>query len=874
MIKKSIALLIFCFYAHAASPQDLTGILEGTVLSVKPQTALQNANVVLVELNLGDATDTNGNFRIEKIPPGKYELAVSLIGYKTYLQEIQFQPGQTLNVTVELEATVLEGSEITVEGQRAEDIRFEITPPTFKVTPQKVEWMPGALEDVMRTVVNLPGVQATSDFSNQFIVRGGGPNQNLILLDNVEIYNPYRNSGMPSLINPVIVQDVYLYAGGYPALFGDRLSAVLIINTREGISDKWLGGRVGVNLANANAVLEGKTPFWNGSWLVSSRRTYNQFFAQNFAKRLTLNNVALPTFEDWHGKVVFRPSPKHRIQLHGLFGRNNQDWLIKDELGEQDSERERFDGSDRLKNTVFGAAWNLIPSEKFQARLYGNWYKNQGNSDFAGDFIPANTRGAIPISSPDPTPPVFAAGDSTFLFDYSQKFSFRKISLGGWLVYELRNHIFETGAGVDFLNNSVGSELGLSDFGEVVFNAFRGAPNWFGALGDSTKHRDSHKRFFAYIQNKWTPFSKLTVQPGLRFDRYEFIDRSYFSPRLSLTYDLNPATKLTTAWGIYRQSPGFEKLLDAGQIFDLLKFGDLQGLAAERAMHIVVGLHRDLGDPWQLSIEAYHKKFDDLIDQASGFVTRPVAVYVAGAPGVAESYLVQDRLVFAKITGTANNVQGTAHGLDVRIEKRIQGAGNRWFGWLSYSFGKSTRKQTLDGTETSLPYDFDRRHTLNFVLNYRLGRKFNMGVTWRYGSGFPYTQAIRVEPLVAAIAPDPANPDSIVDAVLTDPENGFVRFIPTFGGPENINSSRFPDYHRLDARITYSTQLFDSSWQFYLDFINVYNRKNVLFYRNIIRIEGADEHIPLALRFPKPALFREPVYMYLFIPSFGLSVAF
>ncbi|MCH7678631.1 hypothetical protein IID10_04605 [candidate division KSB1 bacterium] len=101
-----------------------------------------------------------------------------------------------------------------------------------------------------------------------------------------------------------------------------------------------------------------------------------------------------------------------------------------------------------------------------------------------------------------------------------------------------------------------------------------------------------------------------------------------------------------------------------------------------------------------------------------------------------------------------------------------------------------------------------------------------------------------------------------------------MRFIPTFGGPENINSSRFPDYHRLDARITYSTQLFDSSWQFYLDFINVYNRKNVLFYRNIIRIEGADEHIPLALRFPKPALFREPVYMYLFIPSLGLSVTF
>ena len=166
MIKKSIALLIFCFYGHAASPQELPGILEGTVLSGKNQTPLQNVNVLLVDTNLGDATDSNGHFRIARIPPGKYELAISLIGYKTNRREILIQSGQAYNITVELESTVLEGSQVTVEGQRAEDIRLEITPPTFKVTPKKVELMPGALEDVMRTVVSLPGVQATSDFSN------------------------------------------------------------------------------------------------------------------------------------------------------------------------------------------------------------------------------------------------------------------------------------------------------------------------------------------------------------------------------------------------------------------------------------------------------------------------------------------------------------------------------------------------------------------------------------------------------------------------------------------------------------------------------------------------------------------------------------
>ena len=110
----------------------------------------------------------------------------------------------------------------------------------------------------MRSILSLPGVQATSDFSNQFIVRGGGPDQNLILLDDEEIYNPYRNSGMPSLINPSVIKDVNLFAGGYPALFGDRLSSVLTVHSRDGSTQDWLKGSLGANLTSANLLLEGK----------------------------------------------------------------------------------------------------------------------------------------------------------------------------------------------------------------------------------------------------------------------------------------------------------------------------------------------------------------------------------------------------------------------------------------------------------------------------------------------------------------------------------------------------------------------------------------------------------------------------------------
>ncbi|MCG8607726.1 hypothetical protein MJD09_22425, partial [bacterium] len=109
--------------------------------------------------------------------------------------------------------------------------------------------------------------------------------------------------------------------------------------------------------------------------------------------------------------------------------------------------------------------------------------------------------------------------------------------------------------------------------------------------------------------------------------------------------------------------------------------------------------------------------------------------------------------------------------------------------------------------------------------------------------------------------------------ILTDPDTGTARFIPNFGGPENINSLRYPAYHRLDARVTYLTKLFKHDLQIYLDFINFYDRKNVLFYRTITKTE-IDLNLPPSLRFPKIRAFEEPVYMHPFIPSVGMKLSF
>ena len=510
-----------------------------------------------------------------------------------------------------------------------------------------------------------------------------------------------------------------------------------------------------------------------------------------------------------------------------------------------------LDGDDKIKTNIVGGSWNYLHSQNFQTKIFANWYKNRGGSSFAGDFLPANDGAAIRFATgfaTDP-PPVFSGGDSVFVFAHEQRFNFRKLAFGGWLVYEHGPHVFESGSGVDFLKNSIDSHLSFSEFGKVVFDALQTAPNFFGALGDSLDQNKSYNRSHVYVQDKWTILDgRAFFQSGLRFDYYDLIKRGYVSPRFKASYKMNAETTVSAAWGLYRQSPGFEKLLDGGRVFDLLKFEDLSELSAEKAVHYVLAVQRQFGKQWHLTLETYHKRFEDLIEQTVELVERPVAVFSAGQPGLPDSYRVENGMVFKKNPKAVNDVTGNAYGLDVRLENRVSDVSDRLFGWLSYSFGKSTRRQTFDDRRISYAYDFDRRHSVDVVLNYRVASKFVLGVTWRYGTGFPYTPAVAVEPLVAEVASDPSDPDLIKPTILTDPETGAARFVPTFGGPENINSRRYPDYYRLDARLTYSTRFVNSGWQFYLDFVNLFNRKNVLFFRSIVKTE-VDENLPPSLQF-------------------------
>ena len=193
-------------------------------------------------------------------------------------------------------------------------------PSTIEVSPLEVRSVAGAGENIYHVLQTLPGVAAVNDFDSRLSVRGGGPDQNLTMMDGVEIHNPYRLFGLTSAFNPETVESFELTAGGFNAKYGDRLSSILVIENRAGTEQQRLAGSANLAFTDANLVTEGKLPGGaSGSWLVTGRRTYYDLIAE------PLVGTDLPGFTDLQAKAVWSPRPGQRLTLFGLSSRESTD---------------------------------------------------------------------------------------------------------------------------------------------------------------------------------------------------------------------------------------------------------------------------------------------------------------------------------------------------------------------------------------------------------------------------------------------------------------------------------------------------------------------------------------------------------------------
>ncbi len=823
-----------------------TGSVRGKVM--EDSSPIPSVNILIVGENIGTVTNTNGNYSINSIPVGEYELRFSIVGYETQFYNVTILANKIIELDVKLNSKMIELGEVQVTGLKQQELSDTRTS-LIDLNPRSAKILPGASEDVLRTLQSLPGVLSPNDFSSQLIVRGSGPDQNLIIMDNVEIFNPYRLYGVISMFNPDAISDVNLISGGFPAKYGDRLSAVLDVTNREGDSKKYFSGNINASIIDANLVFEGKNPFnLNGSWLVNSRRTYYDLIIEPFVKNAGLvdENVTFPNFYDFQTKIVIGPYNGHKFLFNGIYSRDGVDVLSANNRKTPDS----VDVYNVTKNDVLGLSWHYAPNRNLFNKFIFSWYRNSGSTNFDSQILdPSLNRDDFKEIIPDTLSPYLLN------FKFDADFSFRKYSVDDKFTYLWSENVFEAGAGVDFMQTLVNFKFKLDPELEAIFSS---NPQFRAVLKD-LKNTRSYNRYRIFAQNNFKIYDNLFIQPSLRFDYYDILDKVYLAPRVSLSYGIDEVTTLRAVFGVYFQSPGYEKIVDQNVLYDLSDRYTKQ-LDAENALHYVLGIERWLSSEWSLRFEGYYKSFNNLINQKK---VQGTSYFTEAVPGK-DPRFVSGWTRPILISGDSltqipvNDSYGESYGLELFLSKKNIMNESRLSGWISYSLAWANRFEESE----KLPFRFDQRNTINVVLNYQINSWLDVGLRWQYGSGFPFTEPVGIKPrIILADNNLDGKPETPVIAIRKNSSNpNEHEVIYDIDFANNKLNARKPEYHRLDIRLTAITEFWGLSWSFYLDVINAYNKSNIIAY---------DYYVNADL-----TLGREANTMFPIIPTLGFSVKF
>jgi hypothetical protein len=776
-------------------------------------------------------TDADGRFEL-RLPTGTWTIEASAAGHLPESRAVEVAAG----VERRIDLYVLDRTRLQERIEVNADVGVDSEAPTaIPVTPQDVEGVAGGAENIFRTLQTLPGVVATDELGSRLAVRGGGPDENLTIMDGVEIHNPYRLFGLTSAFNPETVSRSELYTGAFSAKYGDRLSSLLVIENRDGARDRRVTGSSALSLTDANLILEGRLPGRaQGSWLVTGRRTYYDLVAERFT------NSKLPAFDDLQGRVTWSPRTGQHLTLLALRSRESTDASFTgDRVGEQGA---FLTGA---RNDLVSLHHDALVGGRLSARTTAAWYRNTDALNVNAQFRDESRRSNAPGVDEG-----FALSNVVF----TRNLAVRDLSLREELAWQASSrHLVELGGELHDLRTAVTWDIsGGRNLNEANPSSQRGGAALPGLLDSAWPGRRSG----AYVQDRWQATRALVLEPGLRLDYSGVNGQATLTPRLAVTFFLDGATRVHAGAGLFTQSPGYEKLVQSDYFLDLSDARRL-GLAYERARHAVLGLERDLPAGTQVRLEGYYKRFDDLIvGRLETEAERQARIATYDFPAsLADQTPTEPQITTFPLNGGA----GRAYGFDLYLARRPQSPTTRLSGWVSYTWGKAER----DVYGRRFPFEYDRRHALSLVTSWRLGGKLELASTVRVASGFPRTPVVGLRVSAVEVPVDPALPDGAKHRVPERNAEGRLVWTPDLGGLDNLNSARLPVFARVDLRLNFKPKGARGRWLFYLDFINLLNRKNAG------AIDTTLEYDPTADR-PRPV--EKPAASLPFLPSFGIRV--
>lgn len=812
-----ISLMASCVTAQASpQPQPVPRII-GVVID-----ATTKAPVIGATVSAGAqraVTQSDGRFTLA-VPDGPVTLDVTADGYFPLTTPLDTSNAGASELELLLAPRTGVTDAVVVRGAQVAE-----APASRTVESVEVLRTAGALDNVFRTLSTLPGVSATIEIGGYLSVRGGAPDQNLTVLDGVEVHDPYRLYGLASAFNPETVQRFDLATGGFSARYGDRLSSMLTIETRDGADTKRVGGSASMSATDANVLVEGGMP--KGSWLITGRRTYYDLVTD------IVSDQSFPGFTDVQGKATWRWPSSRTLTLFALSSRQGGNVTFDDD----DSNVSAYDDTDN------DLAW---------ARA-GTTLGQRGHAMIVAAFSDTRVRSGFDLSTADDGRRSNAPGASTSRraeLTFDTQLRVRDLSLRQDTGWALGRHTLGTGFEVHRLT----TQLDFLLSGDRNPNAANGSSLQGGAgLPDDLRSRLEQTRAATWLEGTWTLGDRLSARTGLRVDRVELTGETLISPRVSATWGLGASTRVRAAAGRYTQSPGYEKLVQGDYLLDLSEAA-ARGLTSQQARLASVGLEHDLPGPASLRVEGYFKHFDDVLaGQLETDEVRAARLARYDFPAALAASVPSTPLI-TSVPG--NDGRGRAYGLDVQLTRLT---GGRIRGWASYTWSKAER----EAYGRRYPFEYDRRHAATLVSAYRLTRRWELAATARVASGFARTAPLGLRVAGTEDVHD-TDSDGLTDEIVPERDSsGRLVYTADFGGLDNLQRGRLPVFARVDARLTWRAT--SGRWEAYGEVLNVLNRRNAGLLTPVL------EYDPGGVQ---PRLTERPDQWIPLLPTIGLRFRF
>ncbi len=681
LIKKNILLCLFLFLNLCLFSQSKF-IISGFIRDIKTSEGLIGANVYVKELKQGVVANNYGFYSVT-LPAGTYTISYTYVGYTS--QESVMKIEANLKKNVEMVSNDIMAKEVVVIAQRSDKNVESTDMGRVELNMENVKKLPALLGevDVMRAIQLLPGVMSAGEGNSGFYVRGGGPDQNLVLLDNAVVYNPGHLFGFFSIFNGDIIKNTTLIKGGMPANFGGRSSSVLDISMKEGNMKKWHADG-GIGILASRLTIQGPIKKEKCSVIVSARRTYVDLFSKALLKNYKGGSLAGNSyyFYDLNGKINYKFSDKDRLFLSGYFGRDA--FSFKDQGGS-------FDANLKWGNATATMRWNHLFNDKLfmNTSLIYNNYNFDATAGF-GDILFKLKSGVRDVNG-------------VIDFDYFPTIT-NAVKFG-----------------VNYTHHGFTPSITTGKVGDITFDV------------QANKLKVAHE-YAAYILDDIAVTDWLKLNVGLRFSGFTFtgpfkkfyrnngvIDTVEFTrsdniktygglePRFSSRFRINNNISIKAGITVNKQYMHLVSNSTTTLPFDVW-VPSTDRVKPQTVVQYSLGYFQNYKDDmFETSIEAYYKDMSNQIEFGESYVAQ-----IDQDP--------ENGFTFGK---------GQAYGFEFFVKK----AKGKFTGWVGYTLSYTWRKFPELNNGVKFPAKYDRRHDLSVVLQWDVTKKLNLSTVFVYGTG-------------------------------------------------------------------------------------------------------------------------------------------